>query len=98
MAQLLSRSDLRTVEEIRQWQNERYRYRMQTDDEFYFGLGERIKQRQNDKIPEAGAGTVEFLSILGNVTKGVSLIFPPFRKVTLAIEGVKDLVESRLEE
>lgn len=70
---------------------------MQTDDEFYFGLGERIKQRQNDKIPQAGAGTVEFLTISGNVTKGLSLLFPPFRKVTVAIDQLKRFVESRLE-
>lgn len=70
---------------------------MQTDDEFYFGLGERIQQRQNDKIPQAGAGTVEFLTIAGNITKGVGVLFPPFRKVTTVVEGLKRFVESRLE-
>lgn len=70
---------------------------MQTDDAFYFGLNERIKQRQNDKIPQAGAGTVEFLTIAANVTKGVGLFFPPFRKVATGIEGLKRFIETTLE-
>ena len=66
--------------------NDYWKQRSLTDDEFYFGLGDRIKDRQESKVPVAGAGTVEFLSIASGVTKGVSFFFPPVRKLTALID------------
>jgi len=75
--------------------NDYWRQRSQTDDEFYFGLGDRIKDRQESKVPVAGAGTVEFLSIAGNVTKGVSFFFPPARKLTALIEYAEKVAREK---
>ena len=66
--------------------NAYWKQKSQTDDEFYFGLGDKIKERQESKIPVAGAGTVEFLSLAGDVTKGISIFFPPVRKLSALIE------------
>ena len=75
--------------------NEYWRQRSLTDDEFYFGLGDRIKDRQESKVPVAGAGTVEFLSIAGDVSKGVSLFFPPFRKIAGMFEYAEKYARKR---
>ena len=75
--------------------NRYWRERSLTDDEFYFGLGDRIKDRQESKVPVAGAGTVEFLSIAGGVTKGVSFFFPPVRKLTALIDFAEKLARER---
>lgn len=61
--------------------NRYWRERSLTDDEFYFGLGDRIKTRQESKVPVAGAGTVEFLSIASTITKALGFVFPPARKL-----------------
>ena len=52
--------------------NRYWRERSLTDDEFYFGLGDRIKERQESKIPVAGAGLVDFLQLTGSVAKGAA--------------------------
>lgn len=75
--------------------NEYWRQRSLTDDAFYFGLGDRIKDRQESKVPVAGAGTVEFLSISGNVTKGVSLFFPPARKLASIFEYAEKVARDK---
>ena len=75
--------------------NEYWRIRSQTDDEFYFGLGDRIKDRQESKVPVAGAGTVEFLSIASTFTKGLSLFFPPARKLAALTEYAEKVVRER---
>ena len=75
--------------------NDYWKQRSLTDDEFYFGLGDRIKDRQESKVPVAGAGTVEFLSIAGGVTKGVSLFVPPARKLTALIEYAEKVAREK---
>ena len=75
--------------------NEYWRQRSLTDDEFYFGLGDRIKDRQESKVPVAGAGTVEFLSIAGDVTKGIAVFFPPARKIASMFEFAEQYARKR---
>lgn len=75
--------------------NDYWRIRSQTDDEFYFGLGDRIKDRQETKVPVAGAGTVEFLSIAGDVSKGVGIFFPPFRKIAAMFQYAEEVVREK---
>ena len=75
--------------------NKYWRERSLNDDKFYFGLGDRIKDRQESKVPVAGAGTVEFLSIAGNVTKGVSFFFAPARKLTALIEYAEKVAREK---
>ena len=67
----------------------------QTDDAFYFGLGDRIKQRQESAVPVAGAGTVEFLSLAGDVSKGVSIFFPPARKIAAMFEYAEQVARDK---
>jgi len=71
--------------------NDYWRIRSQTDDAFYFGLGDRIKQRQESAIPVAGAGTVQFLSLAGDVSKGIGFVFPPFRKIAAMFEFAEQI-------
>lgn len=75
--------------------NDYWRIRSQTDDEFYFGLGDRIKERQESKVPVAGAGTVEFLSIAGDVSKGIGIVFPPFRKIAAMFEFAEQITKEK---
>ena len=75
--------------------NEYWRIRSQTDDEFYFGLGDRIRDRQESKVPVAGAGTVEFLSIANTFTKGLSFVFPPARKLAVLTEYAEKVVREK---
>ena len=75
--------------------NEVWRQRSLTDDQFYFGLGDRIKDRQESQVPVAGAGTVEFLSIAGDVSKGISLFFPPARKIAAMFEYAEQYIRKR---
>ena len=75
--------------------NKYWRERSLSDDKFYFGLGDRIKDRQESKVPVAGAGTVEFLSIASNVTKGVSFFYPPARKLTALIEYAEKVAREK---
>lgn len=70
--------------------NDYWKMKSQTDDDFYFGLGDRIKQRQESKVPVAGAGTVEFLSLAGDVSKGIGFVFPPFRKIAAMFEFAEE--------
>ena len=65
--------------------NRYWRERSLTNDEFYFGLGDRIKGRQGSKVPVAGAGLVEFLQLTGSVTKGASVYFPVLRPIARLI-------------
>lgn len=46
---------------------------MNTNDEFYFGLGREIEQREASKIPIAGEGAVEFLSLAGSTARFIAL-------------------------
>ena len=75
--------------------NDYWKIRSQTDDEFYFGLGDRIKDRQETKVPVAGAGTVEFLSIAGDVSKGIGFVFPPFRKIAAMFEFAEQVTREK---
>lgn len=75
--------------------NDYWRMKSQTDDAFYFGLGDRIKDRQESKVPVAGAGTVEFLSIGGDVSKGIGFVFPPFRKIAAMFEFAEKVVREK---
>lgn len=65
--------------------NRYWRMRSQTDDEFYFGLADRIQQRQEGKIPTAGEGAIQFLQLAGTVTSGVAILLPPFRPLVKLI-------------
>lgn len=75
--------------------NRYWRERSLTDDEFYFGLGDRIKDRQESKVPVAGAGTVEFLSIASTFTKALGLVFPPARKLAALTQFAEETVRER---
>lgn len=75
--------------------NDYWRMKSQTDDAFYFGLGDRIKQRQESAVPVAGAGTVEFLSLAGDITKGVSIFFPPARKIAAMFEYAEQIIRDK---
>ncbi len=75
--------------------NDYWRMKSQTDDAFYFGLGERIKERQESKVPVAGAGTVEFLSLAGDISKGVGFVFPPFRKIAAVFEYAEQVAREK---
>ena len=70
--------------------DEYWRERSLTDDEFYFGLGDRIKARQDSKIPVAGAGTVQFLDKSGGLLRIIGLFFPPARKVATLVQYAKE--------
>lgn len=75
--------------------NEYWRIKSQTDDEFYFGLGDRIQARQNAKIPVAGAGTVEFLDKSGGLFKRLGVFFPAARKIATLIEIAEQEVRKK---
>lgn len=75
--------------------NEYWRQRSLTDNEFYFGLGDRIKDRQESKVPVAGAGTVEFLSLAGDISKGIGLVYPPFRKIAAMFEFAEKITREK---
>ncbi len=62
--------------------NEYWKQRSLTDDEFYFGLGDRIKRRQEAAIPVAGEGTVQFLQFGGGLISGVAYFVPVLRPVS----------------
>lgn len=76
-----------------------YQIRSQTDDDFYFGLGDRIKGRQEAKIPIAGEGTVQFLSIASNVTRTVAVItkLPMFAFLAKATGAAEQIVREESE-
>ena len=49
------------------------------DNDFYFGLTNRIALREQSKVPVAGAGAVQFFSIASSVTRQLARIAPaPF--------------------
>ena len=49
------------------------------DNDFYFGLTNRIALREQSKVPVAGAGAVQFFSIASTVTRPLAKIAPaPF--------------------
>ncbi len=75
--------------------NSYWRERSLTDDKFYFGLGDCIKTRQESKVPVAGAGTVEFLSIAGTITKGIGFVFPPARKLAALTEYAEKVLREK---
>ena len=75
--------------------NEYWRIKSQTDDEFYFGLGDRIQARQDAKIPVAGAGTVEFLDKTGGLFKRLGLFFTPARKIAAIIEVAEQIAREK---
>ena len=60
------------------------------DNDFYFGLSNRIALREQSKVPVAGAGAVQFFSIASTVTRPLAKILPaPF----LAIHGMFSFTE-----
>ena len=75
--------------------NEYWRIKSQTDDEFYFGLGDRIQARQDAKIPVAGAGTVEFLDKSSGLFKRLGVFFPAARKIATLIEIAEQEVRKK---
>jgi len=77
--------------------NDYWKIKSQTDDAFYFGLGDRIKQRQESKVPVAGAGTVQFLQLTGAVIAGVSVFVPAFRPLTKAINFAQEQLKEKTE-
>ena len=75
--------------------NNYWKIKSQTDDAFYFGLGDRIKQRQETAVPVAGAGTVEFLGLLGSVTAGVAVVAPFARPLVKLISFAEKTARDR---
>lgn len=75
--------------------NDYWRQRSLTDDEFYFGLGDRIQARRQSKIPIAGAGAVEAIDKFATVFSGIGYIFPPARKIALMFESIEQLARER---
>ncbi len=78
--------------------NAYWKQRSLTDDEFYFGLGDRIKQRQDAAIPVAGAGTVQFLQLGGAVVTGVAVFAPVLRPAARLYNRAVESLETRLNE
>ncbi len=92
----------------KKWQAERQRYldsrtpfqvlndlryqQYNQNDAYYSSLTERINARQEDKIPLAGAGTVEFLSIASNVTKPLTRLGAPFAIIYGIFESTERIV------
>jgi len=76
--------------------NAYWKQRSLVDDEFYFGLGDRIKQRQESKVPVAGAGTVEFLQLIGAVTAGIAIWVPALRPVVRALNKAQEAAKEEL--
>lgn len=66
------------------------------NDAHYNTLGDKIRQRQLDKMPVAGEGLLEFLDTTGKVAKGVGTVFPVARKIGLLIELTEELVQDQL--
>lgn len=66
-----------------------------TSNEFYFGLGKQIDQRESSKVPVAGAGTVEFLSIASELMKVPARFFIPARVVYGLLEGAEYLAREK---
>ena len=83
-----SRSETR-LQADRAWQS------MNTNNEFYFGLGKRIDQRESSKVPVAGAGTVEFLTIASGILKVPARFFLPVRVLYGMTEGAEMLARER---
>ena len=75
--------------------NRYWRERSLTDDKFYFGLGDRIKGRQESKVPVAGAGLVEFLQLTGSVVGGAAVFFPPLRAAVKVIGFAEKVVKEK---
>ena len=75
--------------------NRYWRERSLTDDEFYFGLGDRIKERQKSKIPVPGAGLVDFLQLTGAVTAGAAVFYPPLRAAVKVIGFAEKAVKEK---
>lgn len=59
-----------------------------SSDEYYANLGSYIAQRQEDALPIAGEGGMEFLRSLSVATRWGSRILPPLRFATIAIDVV----------
>lgn len=83
-----SRDDFR-IEADRIWQS------MNTNNDFYFGLGKRIDERESSKVPVAGEGTVEFLTIASGSLKVPARFFLPVRIVYGMLEGAEALARQR---
>lgn len=84
--------------QIQLWEevvNNYWKQRSLTDDEFYFGLGDRIHARQQSKIPIAGAGAVEAMDKFSTVFSGIGYIWPPARKIALMFESIEQLARER---
>ena len=66
------------------------------NDKFYFGLPSRIEKRQQEKIPIAGAGAVEFFSIASSVTKPLTRVFPfPFLPIHAMLSFTEQVARER---
>ena len=59
-----------------------------SSDDYYANLGSYIAQRQEEAIPVAGEGGMEFLRTLSVVTRFGSRFYPPLRLATIAIDVV----------
>ncbi len=62
------------------------------NDAYYFGLTDRINARQEDKIPLAGAGAVDFLTLASDVTKPFVRFGAPFAVIHGLFETTERLV------
>ena len=63
---------------------------------YYNSLGDRIRTRQAEAIPQPGEGLLEFLATSGKVFRGIGSVFPVARKLAAITTGAKEIVEKRL--
>jgi len=57
-------------------------------DDYYNNLGSYIAQRQEEAIPVAGEGGMQFLRAASGASRIAASYFPPFSFVTFAIDTV----------
>lgn len=62
-------------------------------DDYYNNLGTYISQRQDEAIPVAGEGGMQFLRAASGVSRVVARYFPPASFVTFAIDTVITVAE-----
>jgi len=68
---------------------------MNKNDDFYFGLGNRIRERQAAKIPIAGEGAVMFLEDMSDIAKWASVVNPLLRPLYLMTRTTEEIVRWR---
>lgn len=80
-----------TIQKLRDAQYQQWN----KSDAYYDNLGDRINQRETSKVPVAGEGTVEFLTIASGSLKVPARFFLPVRIIYGMLEGAEALARQR---